>query len=405
MDDGEDSLYRMLLHALITGGLESIARVASDYLKRPFILVDAEYNRLIQIPDEPIGDLIWDSIWEHGGVSLNLIQLFSDDHLLQRNYNSNKAFFVDWGTSKQCPRILSNIVVKNSVVGYTATLYPHGSCTEHDLHTIDLISKVFAVEFQRQNLHVTEVHTVQALFLMNLFEGKIKSRKDLLQWEPHIAHSLGSDFCVVAAQPGKGASEQSLLPYMRKSIEDLYPSTPPVISGEHLYFLLTEISDNRSYESKLKSLVSNLQNYNLNIGVSYRFSDILDIGIYKNQAAFAVADDSSAFGSTVHFYQNCALDEFFFQAAQHMHEQNYLHPAIAKLREYDSKKKTDYLNTLSVYILSMCNVSETLEQLHIHRNTLPYRLKMIEELADIDLHDKKTCAHLLCSFYLMKQRG
>jgi hypothetical protein len=399
----EDSLYPTLLNALITGGLEPIAQAAFDYLKHPFILVDAEYNRLVQIPNEPIGDMIWDSIWENDGVPLNLLQLFSDEHLLQKNYNSNKSFFANWGSLEKCPRILSNISVKNSIVGYTATLYLHDACTEHDLAAIDLISQVFAIEFQRQNLHVTEVHTMWALFLTNLFEGKIKNHKDLAQWKLYTKHSLNRDFCVVAAQPYKGTSEQSSLPYIRKSIESFYPLLHPVISDEYLYFLLSDISSNHSYKSELKSLVANLADYNLHIGVSYRFSDVLDIGIYKDQATLAVANgSSSADPSHVYFYQDCALGEFFLGASEHMNKQNYLHPAIHELRDYDKEKNTDYLHTLSVYILSMCNASETLKQLHIHRNTLPYRLRAIEKIANLDLNDARTCAHLLCSFYLLQ---
>ncbi len=166
--------------------------------------------------------------------------------------------------------------------------------------------------------------------------------------------------------------------------------------------MLSDISSNHSYESELKGLVTNLKGYDLHIGVSYRFSDILDIGIYKAQATYAIANCLPASDPSVYFYQDCALDEFFKKASENMHKQNYLHPAITMLQGYDKEKNTDYLHTLSVYILSMCNASETLKQLHIHRNTLPYRLRAIEKIANLDLNDVRTCAHLLCSFYLLK---
>ncbi|OIU69695.1 helix-turn-helix domain-containing protein [Rossellomorea aquimaris] len=56
----------------------------------------------------------------------------------------------------------------------------------------------------------------------------------------------------------------------------------------------------------------------------------------------------------------------------------------------DSKKKNDLLETLTCYINHNRNVKETADVLHIHPNTLHYRLNRIEELLDcrLDMPDQ-----------------
>ena len=90
-----------------------------------------------------------------------------------------------------------------------------------------------------------------------------------------------------------------------------------------------------------------------------------------------------------------------FNVREYIEPQNYIHPAIETLRVYDRQNGTEYLKTLNVYITSMCRHSATIKKLHIHRNTLLYRLKKIEELTGNSLEDERFCALLLCNFYLL----
>lgn len=58
---------------------------------------------------------------------------------------------------------------------------------------------------------------------------------------------------------------------------------------------------------------------------------------------------------------------------------------LKDLLAYDAEKNTDYLETLKIYIDTNYNVSETARVMHLHRQSLLYRLEKIESLCNLSL--------------------
>lgn len=50
---------------------------------------------------------------------------------------------------------------------------------------------------------------------------------------------------------------------------------------------------------------------------------------------------------------------------------------LGPLRDYDDRRRTDLVETLSVYMDSDCSTAETARRLHLHHNSVSYRLKSI----------------------------
>lgn len=72
---------------------------------------------------------------------------------------------------------------------------------------------------------------------------------------------------------------------------------------------------------------------------------------------------------------------------------------VLKLIREDAENNTDLYYTLKVYLLNGNNVTLAAENLHIHRNTLVYRLKQIKECIKVDFNDNEISRELLA--YMM----
>ncbi len=59
----------------------------------------------------------------------------------------------------------------------------------------------------------------------------------------------------------------------------------------------------------------------------------------------------------------------------------------SKLAEYDQRQGADLIKTLDAYFNHLGNLRASSEALHVHRNTLLYRLDRVEELTGLDLKD------------------
>jgi purine catabolism regulator len=60
---------------------------------------------------------------------------------------------------------------------------------------------------------------------------------------------------------------------------------------------------------------------------------------------------------------------------------------VLPLADYDLKRGSDLVKTLTVYFDTGTNASETADRLFLHRNSLLYRLERIQELTGLDLKE------------------
>lgn len=67
--------------------------------------------------------------------------------------------------------------------------------------------------------------------------------------------------------------------------------------------------------------------------------------------------------------------------------ENFVEKNIGSLIYIDRNSDSDLLNTLSCYISHNMSISETADNLFIHRNTLHYRLEKIKKLLNTDLEN------------------
>ena len=66
------------------------------------------------------------------------------------------------------------------------------------------------------------------------------------------------------------------------------------------------------------------------------------------------------------------------------------------LLDYDRENDSHLVQTLQVYLDSDCQSAEAAQRLFVHRNTLRYRLRLIEKLTGCDLNSFED----LVNFYL-----
>ena len=74
--------------------------------------------------------------------------------------------------------------------------------------------------------------------------------------------------------------------------------------------------------------------------------------------------------------------------------QSFAESMLGRLHAYDRRHQTKLGATLDTYMANRCNVSVTAKAMHVHANTVGYRLRRIEELLEIDLSDPQAMLHL-----------
>jgi len=74
--------------------------------------------------------------------------------------------------------------------------------------------------------------------------------------------------------------------------------------------------------------------------------------------------------------------------------QSFAESMLGTVHAYDRQHQTSLRETLDCYMSQRCNVSVTARTLHVHPNTVAYRLRRVEEMLGIDLGDPQALLHL-----------
>lgn len=78
--------------------------------------------------------------------------------------------------------------------------------------------------------------------------------------------------------------------------------------------------------------------------------------------------------------------------------ETFARETVQPLYEYDALHHSDLTATVRLYYANNFSVAKTAQAMFVHRNTVNYKLKKVEELLGVRLSDAYTCANLLMGF-------
>ena len=101
-------------------------------------------------------------------------------------------------------------------------------------------------------------------------------------------------------------------------------------------------------------------------------------------------------------YEEMGIYQLLFSIKDDSILKRIIEEQIGILQVYDQENISDLLTTLDVYLQEDCNITNTTQRLYVHRNTVKYRIKRIQELLGKDLHDVNVQFNLRLAFKIRK---
>jgi len=92
-------------------------------------------------------------------------------------------------------------------------------------------------------------------------------------------------------------------------------------------------------------------------------------------------------GNRAVHYSDLGIHRALFTLQQH---EEMITPGLKHLLEYDRVHGSDFLHTLDVYLACMGRLRAAADELEVHRNTLEYRVRRIQDIAGVRLEDRDT---------------
>ncbi len=120
-------------------------------------------------------------------------------------------------------------------------------------------------------------------------------------------------------------------------------------------------------------------------GLGRTYTNIADLRKSYQEACFAchMAEARNLFDEN-HFvaYEKMGVFRLFADMKDSSGLRQYEEEVLGPIREYDKKNNSEFLETLRIFLEENEDIVATCKRLFIHRNTLAYRLKRIEEITN-----------------------
>jgi DNA-binding PucR family transcriptional regulator len=139
-------------------------------------------------------------------------------------------------------------------------------------------------------------------------------------------------------------------------------------------------------------------------GASYEFYGLENFPAYYRQAHLVLmtAQQNGEPYNTMH---QIALKMMSYQIQNIPDFATYIHPDISRLHEMDRAGNSHYAETLFQYLLCGGNLTDTANNLGLHRNSLIYRVNRIRDMIGSNLDDPEHRKILLMSFLFESDDG
>lgn len=228
-----------------------------------------------------------------------------------------------------------------------------------------------------------------------------------------ISHLHVSDaMYALCIKPENKNMTEGMKKKIRTTLQRIFPEAYMTIHDHKVVLLIPDPSP-VVLEDKQKYMLQIMEELKLDVGISLAFSRMDQFFNAYRQACTVLEwnkripeeiqnriqwDRRYPAEHRAHRYSEIQIYEMLKTSPDSANLRSFIHPALARLRQFDAETGNELYHTLDVYLHNFHNNKDTARVLNLHRNSLAYRLEKINEISKADLQDPATELLLRISF-------
>lgn len=379
-------------------GLSVSLDILAAFLQNPIYIMDARY-KLIAINSS--ADLILSSITlkrlkEQGYMPINIVMELLQNEMWQKVFHTKSPVYTSIPVF-YCPFFNCGFYIENKLQGFliVVELNHHFRSGDADLlqQIMPHLTEMLVDQLQENN------HTglYYEFFIQDLISGKLKDSHLIKEQLQPLGWKSDDQYLALTSDLEKAEEEKKDILFSRLlHIEN----GKPVVTGNKLncVFKIDSVSTLKNVIDECRRLFFNTGQ---KCGLSGPFKGIenLKANILKAYHALQIGQALDP-QEPLFEYNDYKMEYVFSQIEKQINLSDVIDLNLQILYEYDQINHTDYFETLYEYLRNERKISVAAEALHIHRNTLLYRVNRISEIIRADLDNPDVRMELLLSYSL-----
>ena len=374
--------------------LQDLVELCSKYFGNAAYIVDSTF-KVLAIDRRPmLADIsaIWKNLLKNGYLSYDIIHALRKSRELKQMESSQQAVLFK---SKYFNNafINYNIIKQGKILGHFFVVSYFRNITAGDLAYVNHLAPLLADAMETDPSYLASRGRDYENFLSHMLSGtmrdpdQIRRQLNALHWE------YEGQYLVFVMQPD--TDDNLTIATLGRQLEGIQSGKPILFEG--FLTAIFPVADTNAMELILQKLRRFLKETGNAGAISDLFDGFYRTATYYSQARLTLSLSSRQLGC-LYTYGEYAIIHLMKTADASLNLNMLCEKGVFRLRDYDLLHQTEYFGTLKIFLQNERNIGLTAELLHIHRNTLLYRIERIRQMTGMDLEDYRIRQRILLSF-------
>lgn len=262
-------------------------------------------------------------------------------------------------------------------------------------------------------------------FLSNILFGDGELEEEAIEKAAYFGYNLEGECCICVIDidgferflKAKNLEDETSISKLkvkfRKTVQDIlekYALKVPIIEKDDAVIFFSRCEENymnrldkalREIKEVIKTKIDGIS---VSVGIGSAYKDLKMMKQSLNEAELAInSAKCQGLDDTITRYKDIGIYGLLFSIKNKKVLENYYLDVLGPITENDASiKDIGSIQLLETYLNENCNITVTAEKLFLHRNTLKYRIKKIEDLLKCDLHNFDDCIKVKMALYINK---
>ncbi len=397
----------LLVNALFSGnGLQFLVDTATQIFGNPVYVVDLQSKYLAisggLIPDNEF----FNADRQSGYISERGLCFIRANRLDEKIRKCDTAYYCI-NELIQKGMLVDAVRIQGIEVAHIMMLESERPFRDFDADFFHRFSNLISMELQKDSAYARNKGVMYSYFLSDLLNNPGQDAARIRQRLQMLGYNLKETFYIIAIPPaGHSTSDLQLNIILERLIQILSGSIYVIYNDTIVFFISRALFQNLS-DYEITQLADYLLANQLKAGISNFFQHLEDMPCFYQQAVDAVnLGIKLKDPSPIYYYSDYYVYKMLETAEKNAINIRFLiHPGLMKLYLYDQQKNAELIVILKEYLHHPGQTSLAAKNLHIHKNTLLYRLGKIKELTGCALEVGEDYMNLNLSLMIMKYLG
>lgn len=387
-----ECVTEILFNTLSEGaGIQHLIDTAREKIfDNPIMVTNSSFRIVGLSSDIEFEDAVWSDAVRLHGFSKEIIDRFRHDAESDKLFRDHRVFLYSSGLAEKIPRILAPLKNGDRVFGYLIIFEVKHSLESCDLQNAEILAKALNI-LMSGPIAVSDVN-------LDVMDYTLKLLLSGMHVDNYQIHALkkAQYYIVYAVSLPSGKKEKQYIFYLEDRIIQNSSKIYCFPYDESLFVLINYETPKELARITLR-LEKILKEFDLHAGASNYFEKVTKVRLYFQQAV-----NIKSFGMKLEPQKRLYTfkEYYIYFLISGIPEDMYdtlLCTDYLVLRSYDYMHSLQLVETLISYYYNAMNINQVSADLHVHRNTISYRLNLVKEKLQINYTDVKRLRNIVLS--------